>query len=405
MTEHTAPLTVAAPSSETDREPPQTTLRAIICVIVCAGFFGLAYGYSLPVLSLIMEREGLDSTLIGLNTAISSAAVLVFGPFVPRLLGRFGLRAPILVSVVLGVALIPPIAFTEPLYAWFPLRFLLGAVIFTALIASDIWVTQGASAKMRGRFVGFYGAAIAGGIAAGPLFVSVTGSEGNAPYYCAGGLLAAAIVPMLFAYGPAPSVARSGIPTLRSFVFTVPIATMAVIIFGVMDPSILSLLPIYGLRQGISEAQAVTLVSLVMGGSVLLQPAIGYLADRVRKSIVLGLLGALGCIAAILLPLFFDVPAVLYPALFVLGGSVSGLYVVSLAILGDRFFGGALAAAVTVFTMLTSAGATVGPVLAGAAMRRFEPDGFPVSIAIAMLLVPLVGLVTWVAAQANRPRT
>ena len=405
MSQQTTALGTDVPVTSARAEQPQTTLRAIVCVIVSVAFFGLCYGYSLPVLSFIMEREGLNSTLIGLNTASSSAAVLVFGPFVPRLLGRFGLRAPIFVSIILGVAMILPIAFTEPLYAWFPLRFVLGAVIFTALIAADIWVTQGASAKTRGRVVGFYGAAIAGGIAGGPLLVSVTGSEGFAPFYCAGGLLAAAFVPMLFAYGPAPSVARSQIPKLRSFLFAVPIATIAVFIFGVMDPSILSLLPIYGLRLGASEEQAATLVSLVMGGSVLLQPVIGYMADRMPRAIVLALLGALGCGAAVLLPLCFNSAAVLYPALFVLGGSVSGLYVVSLAILGDRFIGGALAAAVTVFTMLTAAGATVGPILAGESMHRFDPDGFPASIAFAMLLVPVVGLIGLISRQAARART
>ncbi len=397
-------LNADAQGGGSEPEVPQTTVRAIICVIISVGFFGLCYGYSLPVLSLIMERAQLSETLIGLNTALSSVAVLVFGPFVPRLLGRFGLRAPIFASIILGVAMIPPIAFTEPLYAWFPLRFVLGAVIFTALIAADIWVTQGASARTRGRVVGFYSAAMAGGIVAGPNLISVTGSEGLAPFYCAGGLLAAAIVPMLFAYGPVPSVARSHTPRLHSFVFSVPIAAISVFIFGFMNASLLSLLPIYGLRLGASETRAATLVSLVMGGSVLLQPFIGMVADKMPKSLVLGLLGGLGCGAAVLLPLCFEYTAVAYAALFVLGGSVAGLYAVSLAILGDRFVGGALAAAVTVYTMLTAGGATVGPVLSGAAMDQFRPDGFPASIAFAMLLVPLIGVISWFSGRTARAR-
>ncbi|MGD9538167.1 MAG: MFS transporter [Alphaproteobacteria bacterium] len=403
MTEH-SPASRSPSPSESDAEQPHTTLRAIICVIISVAFFGLAYGYSLPVLSLIMERGGVSSTVIGLNTATSAAAVLLFGPLVPRLLGRFGLRLSIFASILLSVVLIPPIAVTEPLYAWFPLRFALGAAIFSALIAADIWVTQGASAKTRGRLVGLYGASVAGGIAAGPLLVALTGSEGYAPFICAGVLLAMALVPMLFAYGPQPSVAHTQSPRLRSFVVAVPVATLSVLIFGVMDPSILSLLPIYGLRLGMGEQQAVRLVSLVMAGSVLLQPLIGYFADRFSKVGVLIFLGALGCAAAVLLPLCFHVDAVLYPALFVLGGSVSGLYVVSLAILGDRFVGGALAAAVTVFTMLVSAGATIGPVLAGAAMRAYDPEGFPATIAAAMLLVPAVGLITWIVKYSGRRR-
>lgn len=381
----------------------QTTLRAIICVIISVTFFGLAYGYSLPVLSLIMERDGLSSSLIGLNTATSSAAVLLFGPLVPRLLVRFGLRIPIFVSIAASVMLIVPIAFTEPLYAWFPLRFVLGAAIFAALIATDIWVTQGASAKTRGRLVGFYGAAVAGGVAGGPLLVAVTGSEGYAPFWTAGGLLAAAALPMLFAYGPAPHMSRSERAPLARFIVAVPVATIAVLVFGMMDASILSLLPIYGLREGMTDEGAARLVSIVLGGSVLLQVPIGYLADRFPKQAVLAGLGAVGCAAVATYPLVFHIQTALFICLFVLGGCVTGLYVVSLAILGDRFVGGALAAAVTLFTMVMAVGTTGGPVLSGVVMHTYDPYGLPATLAAGMLLVPVIGLLTFFARRSGRP--
>lgn len=387
-------MTTAAPTPA-ETEPRATTLRAIICVIITVMFFGLAYGYSLPVLSLIMEREGLNPTLIGLNTATSSAAVLIFGPFVPRFLVRYGLRIPIFLSIIVSTALIVPIAFTNPLYAWFPLRFLLGAAIFVALIATDIWVTQGASAKTRGRLVGCYGAAVAGGIAAGPLLVTGTGTEGYAPFWTAGGLLAFSIIPMLLAYGPAPHMTRTKRPPLLRFVGAVPVATVAVIIFGVMDSSILSLLPIYGLREGMTDEGSVKLVSIVLGGSVLLQVPIGYMADRFPKQAVLVGLGAVGAAAAAIYPAVFHIMPALFICLFVLGGCVSGLYVVSLAILGDRFVGGALAAAVTLFTMMMAAGTTGGPVLSGAVMEAYDPHGLPATISGAMLMVPIVGLFAW----------
>ena len=63
---------------------------------------------------------------------------------------------------------------------------------------------------------------------------------------------------------------------------------------------------------------------------------------------------------------------------------------------GDRFTGGALAAAVTLFTMMLSAGTTTGPVLSGIAMQAYDPHGLPATISGAMLMVPIVGLVTWV---------
>jgi len=386
----------------TELEARPTTLRAIICVIISVTCIGLAYGYSLPVLSLIMERHGLSSTIIGLNTAVSSAAVLVFGPFVPRLLVRFGLRVPIFASILSSTLLVVPIAFTEPLYAWFPLRFVLGGAIFIALIATDIWVTQGASARTRGLLVGCYGAAVAGGVAAGPLLVSVTGTMGYTPFWTAGGLLGFSAIPMLLAYGPSPHMSRTDRPHLLRLVTAVPVAATAVVVFGAMDASIISLMPIFGLRQGLSEESSVRLVSIVLGGSVLLQVPIGFLADRIPKQVVLVGLGAVGAAAAAVYPLVFFVPGALFISLFILGGCVSGLYVVSLALLGDRFIGGALAAAVTMFTMMMATGTTVGPILSGAVMQAYDPYGLPATISGAMLIVPLVGLfaaITWLRRQ------
>jgi MFS family permease len=384
-------------------EAPQTTLRAIIAVIASTVFLGLAYGYSMPVLSLIMERAGVSSTVIGLNTACSSAAVLTFGPLVPRVLGRFGLRGPMFVSIMLAAALIPLIALTEPLYAWFPLRFVLGGTVFTGLIASDIWVTQGANPSSRGRLVGFYGSAIAGGVAAGPLLIALTGSDGWEPFAAAGGLLVAALVPLFFTYGPAPHIDPHQVGRLHIYLLAVPVAAVAVFVFGVMDSSILAFLPIYGLRFDFSETEAVGLVSMVLAGSVFLQVPIGFLADHSSKSLVLAGCGVVGAAAAAALPFLMGGGIALWAVLFLLGGSVSGLYVISLAILGDRFQSGALATAVTVFTMLVALGATIGPMASGVIMKAYDPHGLPVTTGAAMFAVPFAAIIWfWWRCRATR---
>lgn len=80
----------------------------------------------MPLISLLMERQGYSSAVIGLNSLMFPLAVMIAGPFVPRLGARFGtLTAMCLSTAVLG-GLTLLLAFVPILPAWFVLRFLMG---------------------------------------------------------------------------------------------------------------------------------------------------------------------------------------------------------------------------------------------------------------------------------------
>ena len=59
----------------------------MLAVIACTGIIGITFGYSLPLLAIIMENAKISSTMIGLSAASESVAILIFGPFAPRLIG------------------------------------------------------------------------------------------------------------------------------------------------------------------------------------------------------------------------------------------------------------------------------------------------------------------------------
>ncbi len=369
---------------------PETTLRAMIAIIAAVALVGLTFGYTLPLLALIMEEDGIGPVMIGLSAAAESAAILAMGPFVPRILREWGLRTPMFAAVAIGVIMMVVLYFCDPRTAWFPLRFILGAAIFLMLITTDIWITQGAGAARRGRMIAIYGTAATGGIAAGPLLVPLTGTEGILPFLVGAGALAASAVPLLFAWGPAPSMGDRARLSLGALVSAVPLLVAAVLAFGLLDAAVLSLMPIYGLRRGLDEAGAVLLVTILVAGSILLQFPIGWLADRVAKPRVLVGCAFAGLGAAVVFPLVFDLPWLLWPCLFVIGGAMVGVYIVSLAILGDRYSGGTLAAAISGTAMAYALGSTAGPLLTGAALRGWDPYGFNVIVAAAFGLILVV---------------
>lgn len=50
----------------------------------------LIYGLSLPLLSLVMNERGVESTIIGLSTAAQSVAMVLIAPFLPSCMRRSG---------------------------------------------------------------------------------------------------------------------------------------------------------------------------------------------------------------------------------------------------------------------------------------------------------------------------
>ena len=387
MTEDRTAADSAAPH---DSEAPQTTLRAMLAVIVSTGIIGLTFGYSLPLLAIIMENANISSTMIGLSAASESAAIVIFGRFAPRLISALGLRKTMFVAISIGAISLGAVAFTDPYTVWFPLRFILGGTIFLSLIASDIWVAQGSSTVRRGLMIAIYGTSITGGMAAGTLLVPLVGSDGTFPILIGAAILAGAALPLIFTYGPAPTIGQAVKLNARALTLIAPLLVAGVFAFGVIDSSALSLLPVFGLHLDMSEQASTRLLTFLVAGSILLQLPIGWLSDHMDRHSVLKICAVTGTAAAIVLSFTIGADWAMWISLFVLGGAISGLYIVSLAIVGDRYHGGELAVAVVLIAMIFAVGSTLGPLISGAAIDLWDPYGLNVIIVAA--LIPVLAL-------------
>ena len=72
-------------------------------------------------------------------------------------------------------------------------------------------------------------------------------------------------------------------------------------VFGLYESALMSLLPIWGVRSGMSERLAAATLSAVYFGSIVLQVLIGWLSDRVSRLAALRLCGAVGLVGAVAL--------------------------------------------------------------------------------------------------------
>ena len=167
------------------------------------------------------------------------------------------------------------------------------------------------------------------------------------------------------------------------YIWLVPTATAAVLVFGAVETGGFALFPIYGARIGYSEADAALLLSMIGLGNVMLQIPMGMLSDRVgdRRHILLGC-AVVGLVGTILMPHLAANWHVMAALLFVWGGVVAALYTIGLAHLGSQLSGRDLASANAAFVLCYGLGMVLGPQVIGIGMDVFGTDGFGWSLAV-----------------------
>ncbi len=362
---------------------PGQRRRSLAAVIASAGAAGLTFGMTIPLLALILEHRGVDSTWIGLNTATAALAVFLVGPFVPRIIDRLGVLPAMYVAIVGAVAVILLMPLWDALWCWFLLRFLLGCFGAVHWIIGETWLVSVASRETRGRVVALYMMVMAAGFAAGPILINLVGIAGWPPFLVAGGLIAASALPLMCAHGCAPRLPARAPAAVALAVRTAPLVLAAAALAGFTDMTLLSFLPLYGLAHGLEQSRAVLLLTVLLVGNLALQLPLGWLADRVDRRRLLILCGVVFLVSPLLLPLVIEQTLLLWPLLAIWGGASLGIYTLALTILGDRFPPAALAGANAAVVASYEVGSVAGPILSGAGKDLFGPEAIMALLALA----------------------
>lgn len=378
--------------------------RSAAAAIAAISVVGVAIGLSMPLLSIILEGRGYSASLIGLNSAVAGVVSIAAAPLAVPLAARLGVVPAMLAMIAAASFAFVSFYFVQSFALWFGLRAVLHSALTTLFILSEFWILSAAPPSRRGLLLGIYGTCLSLGFALGPLLLARIGSDGFAPFGTAFALVALAAIPVVVARRESPALAASGEVRGASFlryVFLVPAATAAVLVFGAVETGGFALFPVYGARIGHSEADTALLLTMIGLGNVLFQIPIGMLSDRVsdRRRLLLAC-ATVGLAGMALLPLAQANWWAAAMLLFVWGGTVAGLYTVGFAHLGALLTGADLAMANAAFVFCYGIGMLVGPQAIGVGMDALGPDGFAWTLALFFGLY--IALVVWRLARDAR---
>jgi MFS family permease len=358
----------------------------------CLGV-GLIFGFQPPLIALTLSRLGRSSFEIGMVTAASLIAVIFCGPFYPRVIVRLGLKRCVVSGIVFAAVILLLMPVWPSVPVWLGLRFAAGCALGLVWIASEIWMNSVSGIESRGTVMGIYGTVFSIGIVAGPVLLEFTGTEGAMPFAVGAACLILTLLPLAVLRRVA-SGAQEFTPFrgLSGALKAAPVVMLAALVAGLVESADLTLLPLFGMQSGLDEKAALSLVAVFMVGNVVLQVPIGLLADRYGRKTMLGICALTSCIGPLLLQRCLGTPLLLWPLLFVWGGTLYAFYSQGVALLGEAFAVENLASANTLFVMVYCLGGVIGPSVGGIAMDLWPSRGLPWLLSGAALMM-LGGLV------------
>ena len=343
----------------------------------------LVYGLTLPLLSLLLDAQGISKTVIGMSILAQASAGVLLAPIMPRLIMRAGAARVMQQATLLAAGTLIALGLFQDVYIWFPMRFLLGAAAAMLWSASEAVINELADDDWRGRIIGVYGSAGAAGFAIGPLVLIMTGTEGLLPFVVTAALIVAASLPLFWLRNETDADAddSEGHASLRQIFKLVPHILLLNLAYAAAVEAFIAFFPLFGIHIGLGEARSLSLLTTFALGGVVLQLPLGWLADHMHRRKLLLLCLVMTMTGFLILPKVVSQSVGGPMFAFALGGVEGMIYALGVILLGQKFRGADLAAASVLYTGMWGAGTMLGPAIVGAGMDLFGDSSMPYLIA------------------------
>lgn len=366
-------------------------LTILLLAVVVAG---MSQGLLLPLLSIMLERSGVSSDMNGLNSAAMYIGIFCTMFFIERPVKRYGYRNVIVagIAIVSMAGILFPL--TESLAVWFVLRLLVGVGDSALHYTTQLWIVSSSPAEGRGKYISFYGMAYGIGFSVGPLGINLLPLGRAVPFLTTSAIFVIVLLLVLQLRNEYPERIKRDAARENRFMSTYRIAWFVLIpglLYGLMESSMNSSFPLYGLRIGL-EGHWISLLLLAFGvGSLVLQLPLGMLSDRIGRKPVLIVCGLTGALAFLAIPAAGSQVAVLFLLFAIAGGVVGSFFTLGLAYAADILPRAMLPTANVIASIHFSIGSMMGPTLGGYGIRYVSVHSIFLFLGAAFLLFSLLG--------------
>lgn len=347
-------------------------------LVTIVSISGFSQGLLLPLIAVILENDGVSSTINGMHATGLYIGVLLASPLMEAPLRKFGYK-PLIVLGGLAVGL-SLFSFTlwDSLTFWFILRLVIGIGDHALHFATQTWITSFSPPHVRGRNISLYGLFFGIGFAVGPLMVQLVSINEKLPFIISSIFSILAWLTVWFIKNEYPEASQSKVETysLRATfqrfgdVLKYAWATLLpAFCYGLLEASLNSNFPVFGLRAGLDIERITLIVSAFFIGAIVFQLPLGMISDRFGRRTVLLSVMLVGSGVFSLSGLFQDSAILLTITFFIAGMLLGSTFSLSIAYMTDMLPNQLLPAGNLVTGIFFSIGSILGPFLGGLAIE------------------------------------
>lgn len=371
-----------------------TSIRSRFWILISlVAVSGFSQGMILPLLAIILEQNGVPSSVNGIHATGLYIGVLIASPFMEKPMRKFGFK-PIIVFggllVFVSMALFP---LWGALWFWFILRVTIGIGDNMLHFGTQTWITTTSSKESRGRDIAFYGLFFGIGFTLGPLMTRLLSINEALPFLVSALLSMIVWSTLIFVRNKWPEEdAHTGHSntSFKRYVQTGKIGWVALLPafgYGFLEATLHGVFPIYGLRIGHNVETLSLIIPCFAAGSVISQLPLGMLSDRYgRRTILIGVLSA--GIFCFFLATFLESSVIALFILFTLAGIfVGSLFSLSISYLADILPRSLLPTGSIMTGISFSIGSITGPFLGGLFIQLIPGVSFFYVIVFMLLCV------------------
>lgn len=340
-------------------------------LVLIVSISGFSQGMLLPLISMIFERDGVSSSLNGLNATALYIGTLIIAPFMEAPLRRFGYKPTIIAGGILVIVALLSFPLWKSIVFWFVLRLLIGIGDQALHFSTQTWVTSTSSMDRIGRNISIYGLSVGVGFAVGPMFVPLVDIYEGLPFIVSACLsfFVWVLVFMLDNDRPAMMIGDTAQDRFTSrFKATFIVAWIAFLGpfgYGFLESSLNSMFPVYALRIGIPLTMISFIIPTFAVGGIISQIPLGILSDKIgRKKVMLITLGGASIAFAGAGVMGSNVIGIMI--MFFIGGLFSGsIFSLGIAYMSDLTPKSLLPTGNLMCGIFFSIGSLTGPILGG----------------------------------------
>ncbi|MCP4271763.1 MAG: MFS transporter [Gammaproteobacteria bacterium] len=360
-------------------------------------FFGLlllalAIGVQNSLLGLRASIEGFDITVTGFVMSGYFIGFLFGSTQGAKIIKRVGhVRAFGALTALASVSVIVHAVFVLP-SVWFVMRVITGLAMSGIYVVAESWLNHAANDKNRGQILSIYMIIMMLGSFAGQFLLNLADPESFELFGLISILVSFAAIPILITVTPTPKIEQTSPVSIRKLFQWTSFGVIGIFIVNICDAMLFGMAAVYAATIGLSVLEISYFVAAFIFGGLVLQWPIGFLSDRIDRTIVITIVSAAATISAYFCTLQSknDMPLLLlFTAL--LGGFLLPLYALFIAFANDYMRPEKIVAASSTIILVGGMGATTGPLISALMMDTIGAQGFFWGIGMLCAIVCCLG--------------